>query len=517
MNFSSIFEKTFDSIKEKNKESFKGLSAEEKDKKEKELKSKQFWHILGVSVAQYMTRSLADSIGGVSHEIKPLSMPGSKNMKSREDFKMIPESEGGPSQEKIYASAMELAKKLGWKKVEQSKNPIITPYTESKTPDTADVSGAVGEKIKSDLQAFGVSRDEIEKLGLSQALDLLRQKDLEQKLKNPEIKISYSPEEIGQDFSLLQKLWDESYEGMDHTNDTKRTLEILDVTAKTDTSELLEKYLKEQSQNLTPEEKFFIEISIQLKKFREKAREVISTGTEESISDKDFQLFADTNQVSDGIIEAIVASIKNSKSLSERQIAIYGYHSDKIEARLKDSFLEESSSEGNLEKFNIEQIEKMDIGSLQKANMLLVYLGEKPATELELYTWNEKPESIVSKMQSLKLFYKEKVIENKEMTRAYFIAKSEEIAELLSKTDPSKDHEQYGRLMGYPETAIQSYLKNNTTTEDLPEWIKKNPLAPALSKDNYLAEFKVFENWMNIIKEKSPTVYNELIELQKVG
>ena len=149
--------------------------------------------------------------------------------------------------------------------------------------------------------------------------------------------------------------------------------------------------------------------------------------------------------------------------------------------------------------------------------MLLVYLGEKPATELELYTWNEKPESIVSKMQSLKLFYKEKVIENKEMTRAYFIAKSEEIADLLSKTDPSKDHEQYGRLMGYPETAIQSYLKNNTTTEDLPEWIKKNPLAPALSKDNYLAEFKVFENWMNIIKEKSPTVYNELIELQKVG
>jgi len=513
MNFSSIFEKKPDSIKEK-KELFGEVSARENN--EKDLKSKQFFHTISASFVRYITRSLTDSIGRVSHEIKPLSIPGSKNMKSREDFKMIPVEEGGPTQEQIYASAIELAKKLGWRKIEQDKKSIITPYNESKNTNTQEVSELVRERIKSDLQLFGVSGEEVDTLGLAQSLDVLRQKDLEQKIKNPETKKSFLPEEIDKDFSLLQKLWDESYEDMDNTSDTKRTLEILDVTAKTDSSELLENYLKEQAHTLTPEEKFFIEISIQVKKFREKAREVISDGTEELISDKDFELFTDTNQVSDSLLEAIVSSIKDNKPLSERQIAIYAYHADNIELRLKDSLLQKKSPENNLEKFHIEQIEKMDIGPLQKANILLVYVGEKPATELELYRWNEKPESIISKIENLKLFCKEKATENKEITKAYFIATSEEVVDLLSKTDPSRDHEQYGRLMGYPETAIQSYIKNNATTEDLPEWIKRNPLISALSKDNYLTEFKVFENWMNRIKEKSPAIYNELVDLQKV-
>jgi hypothetical protein len=134
----------------------------------------------------------------------------------------------------------------------------------------------ITNRLRRDLNSFGISDDEIDQMKPSDAWNILQQKTLERDILNIGKEKKYKTEELSEDFSILQKMWNEAYDKMDGVNDHKRTIEILDLTAKSvDDPGVLEKYLKDNGLNLKPEERFFIEMSIQVKKFRARAKDLL--------------------------------------------------------------------------------------------------------------------------------------------------------------------------------------------------------------------------------------------------
>ncbi|MCF7834197.1 MAG: hypothetical protein K9L98_02950 [Candidatus Pacebacteria bacterium] len=87
-------------------------------------------------------------------------------------------------------------------------------------------------------------------------------------------------EQLIEDSSVLQDLWKDAYERLDNVSEDNKVSELMNLTANAgENYTLLEEYLKKNI-DLKPEEKFFIEISIQVKKFKEKERELMSNSSE---------------------------------------------------------------------------------------------------------------------------------------------------------------------------------------------------------------------------------------------
>lgn len=161
-------------------------------------------------------------------------------------------------------------------------------------------------------------------------------------------------------------------------------------------------------------------------------------------------------------------------------------------------------SSGNLElKEKIKLIEQIDAGSEQKAQLVLVILGIKPATQLTLYKWNSSPQTVQQILQKVKLEYKKQNIkdDNKEITAKYAISLKKELVEKLLNCSSSRE---YGELMGYPETAIDGFEKNNRYEGELPEDIKNSIFKLRFSKDHYKKEFEVIRKWNKALSENAP-------------
>ena len=149
---------------------------------------------------------------------------------------------------------------------------------------------------------------------------------------------------MDKDFSLLHDIWEEAYEKMDNVNSDQRTSEILDLTAQSfDDPQPLEKYLEENTFVLKPEEKFFIEISIEMKKFRTKTKDLIYEGVESKdeahsvITKEQFAKFVDTGEVSETVLHGIAEKLINAAQLTREEIAVYGEHGAVIEALLRNA------------------------------------------------------------------------------------------------------------------------------------------------------------------------------------
>lgn len=96
----------------------------------------------------------------------------------------------------------------------------------------------------------------------------------------PKKPTTYTLEQLIEDSSVLQDLWKDAYERLDNVSEDNKVSELMNLTANAgENYTLLEEYLKKNI-DLKPEEKFFIEISIQVKKFKEKERELMSNSSE---------------------------------------------------------------------------------------------------------------------------------------------------------------------------------------------------------------------------------------------
>lgn len=162
----------------------------------------------------------------------------------------------------------------------------------------------------------------------------------------------------------------------------------------------------------------------------------------------------------------------------------------------------------------IELLSALKIGPEQKANIALVIMELKPATELYLYKNNDPEDLVCETLTNCGLEVRKK--ETTEKCLKFAIAKDPNIAEQLLKINGNKDHELYGRLMGYPNTAIQAFLNK----EDLLDQATENRLLQnndeiymgyfKLSKNHYQEELELMETWNQAIKEHAPSIYQSL-------
>ncbi len=328
------------------------------DKKveQKEKPENSFWYKLKTGFAKYIGKPIFEGYGKLEYP-KPLSIllnHKAEIARNREASKMLSPEQGGPTKEQIYASAIELAKKLGWKekipteKVEEETSPIIQDSQQSEvsektipySPETG-IPVFITNRLRRDLKSFDITDEEIDKLKPAEAWDLLQQKTNSQEIKEPKKDKNYSTSELENDFFMLQKIWEEVYEKMDNVNEDKRTSEILDLTAKTfDDSKPLEEYLEKNGSTLKPEEKFFIEMSIQIKKFRTKTKDLIYDGvelkgsTESDITKEEFANFVDTGKVSENILNKIAQKIMSGSQMSREELSIYTENSKVVESIL---------------------------------------------------------------------------------------------------------------------------------------------------------------------------------------
>ena len=135
----------------------------------------------------------------------------------------------------------------------------------------------VMEEIDRELRALGSEDHDIATMEPAEALNLVRIKELEQELKNENTKQKQiTPDELSHELGTLRKLWERSLDSMEETSSGERFSELLELTARAKSDpKIVATYLKNEGSNLTSEERFFLEMSIELKKFKSKAKELL--------------------------------------------------------------------------------------------------------------------------------------------------------------------------------------------------------------------------------------------------
>jgi hypothetical protein len=212
------------------------------------------------------------------------------------------------------------------------------------------------------------------------------------------------------------------------------------------------------------------------------------------------------------------------------------------------------------EKVDIEQIENLDfLGTQDRMILILTYLGEKPVTKIELsyieqYPYTDLNEIILKreKLERLlkKLGLKFKIIKRiivnengfEEITFEFLISRDKKKIEELEKAINENDSRKMGELYGYPKTAVDAYVKSMRILKekrknkrdillesifDRKKWFDSlseeersklieegvlNFLTFTFSKKHWREELDVVRKWQSIIKEKSPRLYQEIIE-----
>lgn len=226
----------------------------------------------------------------------------------------------------------------------------------------------------------------------------------------------------------------------------------------------------------------------------------------------------------------------------------------------------ESTKEPSLDRIDKESAEKKENGSIEKLEelsfpiedkieLLLTWKELKKADDISIETksWkeDEQPKHIDSKyveqlenvIKDMNLFYtispkqivdseyfyktkdgQEKLEKIEEVV--FYIAKRKENLDLLMKAIETEDDKLLGQLYGFPDSAVNAYLKGEGQTLDtnLSSEIEKqgnisfDKFAFArfnLSKNNWQEELGTSEKWANEVKKTSPKLYNEYIEFMK--
>ena len=168
-------------------------------------------------------------------------------------------------------------------------------------------------------------------------------------------------------------------------------------------------------------------------------------------------------------------------------------------------------------KNKIEVIRSIAANRQVRALILLVLLDEKPVSVFTLKS--DQVAEVLGKCKSIGL----PVLIIKELKEEEYgdisgfqmaVSKSEkfinEIYEIVQKGTDKLDHERYGELMGFPETAIQTYLENDPTKQiSLDEYLKITEkfihlFGFKISKEHATEEINVLERWYSIILQNAP-------------
>lgn len=196
---------------------------------------------------------------------------------------------------------------------------------------------------------------------------------------------------------------------------------------------------------------------------------------------------------------------------SKRRKSINSY-SDDIETEPDIELTEE-------QKEAIKNIKELDTGVYQKSELILVLLGEKPATDLEGF--EEDSDEVARMLEKYGLKAVKKNTEELDSSRSTLsVARDESLAKELAKTSPEKDHKKYGELMGYPDSAIEAFEDDKgqksgnelrLDREEYPEYLKELAFPSfVLSKENWDKEVKILQRWQNVLEQADSDLANKL-------
>jgi hypothetical protein len=160
----------------------------------------------------------------------------------------------------------------------------------------------------------------------------------------------------------------------------------------------------------------------------------------------------------------------------------------------------------------IEHILSLKIGAMKKAELLLVALGHIPASRLELYPSTATPEEALRGLRQAGLYAVPVTPFSSAATGAFAVSRDAVTAQQLSQFSPSHDHEEYGHLLGYPQTAIDAFIgkTERLSEEDRPN-DPENLFDIALSKEHWPAELAYLKNLSRTVERYAPEVYEELV------
>ena len=199
------------------------------------------------------------------------------------------------------------------------------------------------------------------------------------------------------------------------------------------------------------------------------------------------------------------------------------------------------------ERRELEVIEKSSLSPQDKEDLLLVYLGEKPAVWIgtgNRFYKTETEEVRREKMESLNRKGEEtkRVLENLSLPNHFYSHGTEEEKTILMSHDflvgqdsgklkrlrevlESGESKDIGLALGYPESAVEAFIKGEVLdrAKDLKRLSKKERdelkkeevfkfLTFGLSKSNWREELELVRKYQRAIKEKSPRIYDEIIE-----
>jgi hypothetical protein len=188
----------------------------------------------------------------------------------------------------------------------------------------------------------------------------------------------------------------------------------------------------------------------------------------------------------------------------------------------------------NIESEAIKGLENFSkISPRDKMLILAVYLDLKPMSILNLssHDTDQIESEIMPIIQNMNMFgkishdvHKDK-IHNFEMPMTnLFVSKDEESLKNMSMGDNDYSelgfegyHRKYGKNFGYPQTAVEGFVKGNLLglgLKDLPKEITdedKKFMFFGLSKDNWKEEIDLVRKIEMKIKALSPTIYQEIM------
>lgn len=189
----------------------------------------------------------------------------------------------------------------------------------------------------------------------------------------------------------------------------------------------------------------------------------------------------------------------------------------RMKEKIKDKDVEGyGMAEEEVDMENIKKIENLNLGSAIKAEIVLISLGLKKSTELNLMENHESKEQVEKILSEIGLMCRQKKDKNgfhKNIVSTLAIAQNKETLDELEQAEAYNDHIEYGRLMSYPESAVKAFGNKKLQLDEADYPSMKGIISSLefkLSKDNYTKETELLHKWSDAIKKYAPNTYNKL-------
>ena len=165
----------------------------------------------------------------------------------------------------------------------------------------------------------------------------------------------------------------------------------------------------------------------------------------------------------------------------------------------------------------VEMIVNAPLPALSKADLILVYLGAKPAADITLFPWlalaKADFETLLSEELHLINFQLNR--EDGREKEGYFdfvVAKNLSDAEKLRDSRQNKDFQAYQAAKGYPASFVSAFKNRRLLLDNkgYPADFAQCPINFPLTQNDWQAQFELIKKWNGLIKEYAPKLFEEL-------